>query len=311
MRTFPLLLTAMPPCNTISPGQNDASGPYRNTMPLVNKITPRPGLPPPTRRSLAAAAQVWDSVQALCSYIRSSFTTKALLQGIGVGDRAATALGATSQFFARDLAGRCASIAFALAQGGRLDASAKQWRMFADCLNNVAYLLELAAPVFPAAFLPLVCAASVGHALVGVAGGATRAALTHHFALANNAADVAAKEGSQETVTTLVGMLLGLAMLRAADGRAGATWALFLVLTALHVYANARAVRSLRLASLNRDRAALLLREYAASGRVLTQAEAAVREPLLPFSLNPGRWRRGAAGRVELGGGLEIGRAHV
>ena len=33
--------------------------------------------------------------------------------------------------------------------------------------------------------------------LAGVAAGATRAALTHHFARAGNAADVSAKEGTQ------------------------------------------------------------------------------------------------------------------
>jgi hypothetical protein len=51
-----------------------------------------------------------------------------------------------------------------------------------------------------------------------VAGGATRAALTQHFAAAGNAADVSAKEGSQETATTLLGMLAGMALLRAAAG---------------------------------------------------------------------------------------------
>ena len=33
--------------------------------------------------------------------------------------------------------------------------------------------------------------------IAGVAGGATRAALTQHFALVGNAADISAKEGSQ------------------------------------------------------------------------------------------------------------------
>lgn len=249
--------------------------------------------PPAPRRP---TPQIWDSIQAICSYVRSSFTTKALLevrpscrrgvdatseasihlcaltekkktltaalaspprprQGIGVGNNAATALGATTQFFARDLTGRVGSIAFALAQGNRLDASAKQWRLFADCCNNVAYLLELAAPVFPAFFVPLLCLArcgpctvagsrlapqsglqaryaelpappnrSLGHALTGIAGGATRAALTQHFARASNAADVAAKEGSQETLTTLVGMFLGMWALHVVGDNAEAMW---------------------------------------------------------------------------------------
>ena len=54
--------------------------------------------------------------------------------------------------------------------------------------------------------------------LLGVAGGASRAALTQHFARQQNAADISAKEGSQETATTLVGMLLGMLVLRTCAG---------------------------------------------------------------------------------------------
>lgn len=47
-------------------------------------------------------------------------------------------------------------------------------------------------------------------AIVGVAGGATRAALTQHQARRNNMADVAAKDGSQETAVNLVALVIGL-----------------------------------------------------------------------------------------------------
>jgi hypothetical protein len=57
--------------------------------------------------------------------------------------------------------------------------------------------LELAAPLYPRFFMLFVCAGSVSRALTGVAAGATRASMTQHFAVAGNAADIAAKEGSQ------------------------------------------------------------------------------------------------------------------
>lgn len=57
--------------------------------------------------------------------------------------------------------------------------------------------LELASPLLPGAFLLLACLGSVARAITGMAGGATRMALTQHFALQRNAADIAAKEGSQ------------------------------------------------------------------------------------------------------------------
>ena len=57
----------------------------------------------------------------------------------------------------------------------------------ADILNDGAMLLELISPAFPGLFLPIVCCSSVLRAIVGVAGGCTRAALTQHQAKMDNA----------------------------------------------------------------------------------------------------------------------------
>ena len=45
-----------------------------------------------------------------------------------------------------DMAGMLGGVLFALWQGSRLDAAAKQRRFFADCMNNVGMAPELAAP---------------------------------------------------------------------------------------------------------------------------------------------------------------------
>ena len=60
-----------------------------------------------------------------------------------------------------------------------------------------AMAMDLASPLFPRAFLAMACLGSLARAVTGVAGGATRAALTQHFARQSNAADIAAKEQSQ------------------------------------------------------------------------------------------------------------------
>lgn len=203
--------------------------------------------------------QAWDSVQALCSYIRGMLTSQALLVGVGMGQKAANPTAAVFQFLMRDLSGMVGGTVFAFVQGSDLDSHAKQWRLFADCFNNVGYALELASPIFPQAFLIMSCLGSIARAITGVAGGATRAALTQHFAQHGNAADVSAKEGSQETATTLVGMLLGMAFLHISTGSSGVIWGGFLLLTGVHIYANVRAVRALRLSSLNAPRLQLLL----------------------------------------------------
>jgi hypothetical protein len=100
--------------------------------------------------------------------------------------------------------GMVSRILFAWVQGSDLDNNAKQWRLVADGLNDLAMLasfgvlagcvlnlkhpqrvneqVEMLAPLFPEYFLALVCFASMAKAIVGVAGGATRAALTQHQA---------------------------------------------------------------------------------------------------------------------------------
>jgi hypothetical protein len=119
--------------------------------------------------------------------------------------------------------------------------------------------LELASPFFPSAFLLLMSAGSVLRSMTGVAGGATRAALTQHFALRRNAADIAAKEQSQEILTTMAGMALGLGFTKAAADSPAAAWLLFCVLTWVHVHANVVAMRCLVLRSLNGPRMEVLL----------------------------------------------------
>jgi len=59
-------------------------------------------------------------------------------------------------------------------------------------------------------------------------------------------------------------------------------WPVFLALTALHVAANAKAVRSLRMTSLNRERTRLLLQHYMRTGETLPPHELAPLESLLP-----------------------------
>lgn len=63
--------------------------------------------------------------------------------------------------------------------------------------------------------LLLLCLTTCMKAAVGVAGSATRAAVTQHQAIAGNAADVAAKDGSQETAVNLVASVVGIALLTA------------------------------------------------------------------------------------------------
>ncbi|XP_021800450.1 protein root UVB sensitive 3 isoform X2 [Prunus avium] len=226
--------------------------------------------------------QVWDLLQGLSTYIRTMLSTQALLGAIGVGEKSATVIGATFQWFLRDLTGMLGGILFTFYQGSNLDSNAKMWRLVADLMNDLGMLMDLLSPLFPSAFVFVVCLGSISRSFTGVASGATRAALTQHFALQSNAADISAKEGSQETVATMVGMALGMLLARITMGHPLAIWFSFLSLTMFHMYANYMAVRCLALNSLNPERCSILLQHFMRTGQVLSPEQVSKMEHILP-----------------------------
>lgn len=89
-------------------------------------------------------------------------------------------MAATITWLLKDGLGMISRILFTWLNSASLDANCKQWRLFADVLNDVAFSLDLIAPVFPNFFGIIVCISSVARSVVGVAGGATRTTITHH-----------------------------------------------------------------------------------------------------------------------------------
>lgn len=213
----------------------------------------------------------WQFVQGLCSTITGMLSSKATLEGLGVGAAGAAAATATLFLALKDAVGRIASIGFAWWQGSQLDCNAKRWRLIADVANDIGVLLELVAPLtahFVAwwAFVFLISLANVARAVAGVAGGATRVSMVQHFALKDNIADLSAKAGSQEVQATnsvtnsvhlvcsvrdcalaaplaytnpfqiaggLIGMILGMVVTALVDGHDAWAWITVLLFTAL------------------------------------------------------------------------------
>nr|KAF6439886.1 hypothetical protein HJG63_001706 [Rousettus aegyptiacus] len=171
-------------------------------------------------------------------------------------------------------------IVFAWWKGSKLDCNAKQWRLFADILNDAAMFLEIMAPIYPICFTMTVCISNLAKCIVSVAGGATRAALTMHQARRNNMADVSAKDSSQETLVNLAGLLVSLLMLPLVSECHSFSLGCFFLLTALHIYANYRAVRALVIETLNEGRLWLVLKHFLQRGEVLDPTSANKVEPL-------------------------------
>ncbi|PRP78398.1 hypothetical protein PROFUN_14198 [Planoprotostelium fungivorum] len=205
--------------------------------------------------------QKWDSLQALCSSITGLLSTQAVLKGVGVGDANATAAAAVLQWVIRDGTGRFGHIFFAWSQGNDLDSNSKFWRLMADVLNDAALALEVISPNFPNLFVLIISTASLFRAAVGVAGGATRAAIRQHQSRSGNMADVSAKDGSQETATGLIGMVLGFFLASSSLMEDPTSIALlFILFSVLHIWSNYLAVIAVVFDTLNRQRFYLLMK---------------------------------------------------
>ncbi|CAL8266265.1 unnamed protein product [Gadus morhua 'NCC'] len=224
--------------------------------------------------------QFWDTVQAFASSLSGTLATQASLRGVGVGNQEATVAAATITWLLRDGTGMLGRILFAWRKGTKLDSEAKIWRLFADVLNDFAMFMEIVAPHFPASFTLIVCTAGIFKSIVGVAGGATRAALTVHQARRDNMADISAKDGSQETLVNLAGLLISLVLIPLVTDNPALTLSLFFLFTALHLFANYKAVRSVVMETFNEARLSIVLQQYLRDGRVLSPADANRQEPV-------------------------------
>nr|XP_033500025.1 RUS1 family protein C16orf58 homolog [Epinephelus lanceolatus] len=224
--------------------------------------------------------QFWDTLQAFSSSLSGTLATQASLKGVGVGNQEATVAAATVTWILRDGTGMLGRILFAWHKGSKLDSEAKKWRLFADVLNDIAMFMEILAPYFPAFFTLIVCTAGVFKSLVGVAGGATRAALTVHQARRDNMADISAKDGSQETLVNLAGLLVSLMLIPLVTDNTILTLSLFFLFTVLHLFANYKAVRSVVMETFNEARLSIVLQQYVRDGQILSPLEANQREPV-------------------------------
>lgn len=212
---------------------------------------------------------------------------------MGVGNNAAKVTAALWQTTVRRNIGKVARITFTTFKGTDLDSNCKAWRIVADVLNDLCTAIEVFSPMLCLAhsdcnsqwvYFAWVCAAEVFRSIVGVAGGASRAALTQHFSKADNFGDVNAKDGSQEMFVEILGSGLGMIVSDLALESDHATkWAIFSAFTLLHVYANVRACRSVCLNTFNRQRVHIVVDQWIRNRTILTPEEVQEREQTVYF----------------------------
>ncbi|KFA54418.1 hypothetical protein S40293_04339 [Stachybotrys chartarum IBT 40293] len=227
------------------------------------------------------AYQTYDSLQAFFSTITALLANRALLQGLGVGDANSSATFALLLTILKDAMSRVATIVFAHRFGLRIEPDAKRYRFLADLFNDTAFFLELWSPFLGS--WGKVAALSVGEALralCGVAAGASKAALSVHFAKHDNLAELNAKEASQETAVGLVGLLVGTFVVKYVEDHTSVV-ALTVLLVLAHLWMNYLGVRCVQMNTFNRQRATIVYSEYLHSGKILTPAEVSARESIV------------------------------
>ena len=236
--------------------------------------------------------QFYDSLQGLCTYLRGVVSTSAVLSAAGVGDAEATAMSVAMTWAIRDGFGMIGGLLFSYKASPHFDAHVKEFRLAADVFNDIGLTLDLALPILliqtksswiaalsnylPSPYLLLTSISTLCKVACGICAGATKGNITDHFATSGNRADVNAKENTQETLVSLLGMIMGIGLAKwlqniemnddisvqedklMTDTQL-ISWSIFLILTLIHIWANFVGIQKLQLRTLNRARAKVLL----------------------------------------------------
>jgi hypothetical protein len=225
--------------------------------------------------------QFFDSMQAFFSTITSLLANRALLQGLGVGDANSSATFAMLLTVLKDAISRIATIVFAHQFGLRIEPDAKRFRFLADLFNDTAFFMELSSPYLgPYGKIIALTTGEALRALCGVAAGASKAALSMHFAKHDNLAELNAKEASQETAVGLFGLAVGTLVVKYVEDPRTVVF-LMIVLVLAHLWMNYLGVRSVCMDNFNRQRATIFFEEYLKTGIILSPEEVSKRESIL------------------------------
>ncbi len=190
----------------------------------------------------------------------------------------------------KDGCGMIGGLLFSYYSSSYFDSHVKEFRLFADIMFDTGLTLDMIAPYVPRRYLIFISIAStLCRTLCGITAGATKGSISQHFAK-HNMADLNAKEGTQETLVSLVGMVFGIFIARMIQNMEKqckilegssiysysaivATWYIFIALTATHLWANYVGVKAVRLRSLNRQRAEVVLHDVIQKGVKLVKED--------------------------------------
>jgi hypothetical protein len=115
--------------------------------------------------------QMWDSVQGVSSYLRSVLTTRSILIGYGVGSIESSPVAAAMVWALNDGIGMIGSLSFAYVFSDVFEVNIKEWRLFADILNNVGLTFDMMISVLPKYYIFFTACSALTKSCCGLVAG--------------------------------------------------------------------------------------------------------------------------------------------
>jgi hypothetical protein len=145
----------------------------------------------------------WRALKHFFGGAMGVFTTRTLLNSVGVSQSKAVPGAVAINWILKDGAGRVGKMLFAR-QGKKFDYDLKQLRFSGDLLMELGAGIELATAAFPQLFLPMACIANVVKNVAAVTSTSTRTPIYKAYAKGENIGDVTAKGESVGNIADLV-----------------------------------------------------------------------------------------------------------
>jgi hypothetical protein len=209
----------------------------------------------------------FNAISAVLSSAGGVLSMQTLLYALGLcngetGVASTLPLAATLNWILKDGLGQAGTILFASFINNRFDRQPKFWRFQASAALEMSNVLEICTAFFPAYFLPIAAIANMGKNISFLASSASRASIHRSFAKEENLADITAKTGSQNILSSFAGTSLGIAVSAYCGNDIMQTCACFSVLSLSSLAFTFSALRYATITALTQDRLDYILDDY-------------------------------------------------
>ncbi|XP_074563329.1 protein root UVB sensitive 6-like [Curcuma longa] len=215
----------------------------------------------------------WRALKHFFGGAMGVFTTRTLLNSVGVSKNTAASGAVAINWILKDGAGRIGKMLYSR-QGKKFDYDLKQLRFAGDLLMELGAGVELATAAVPQLFLPLACAANVLKNVAAVTSTSTRTPIYKAYAKGENIGDVTAKGECVGNIADLLGT--GLCIM--ISKRNPSLVASFTFLSCGYLFSSYQEVKSVVLNTLNRARFAVAVDSFIKTGHVPSLREGNVKE---------------------------------